>query len=80
MTFDPNKTYPLLVKVGGHSHIVERDGTVAEQLVRRTDPNVELKALLKEVLGVLRCHHRNTHKPLIDRSKTTGAGYEFGRT
>lgn len=67
MTFDPNKTYPLLVPLGGGNRILERDGAVAEQLVRRADPNVELKALLKEVLGVLRCHHRNTHKPLIDR-------------
>ena len=31
------------------------------------DSNVELKALLKEVVDVLHCHHRNTHKPLLER-------------
>lgn len=30
----------------------------------------ELRALLKEVLDVLHCHHRNTHKPLIERVRT----------
>lgn len=31
------------------------------------DKDVELKALLKEVIDVLHCHHRNTHKPLLER-------------
>lgn len=34
------------------------------------DPAVELRALLKEVLDVLQCHHRNTHKPFIERVRT----------
>lgn len=31
------------------------------------DPVIELRSLLKEMLDVLQCHHRNTHKPLIER-------------
>lgn len=33
----------------------------------------ELRALLKECVDVLHCHHRNTHKPLIDKLRKARA-------
>lgn len=51
--------------------VVEREdeirATAQNVAGKERDPNVELRGLLKEVLDVLHCHHRNTHKDLIGR-------------
>ena len=40
-------------------------GRAANVAALRGSP--EVRALLKEVIDVLHCHHRNTHKPLLER-------------
>lgn len=41
---------------------------MAEAATRpRSDPDVELRAVLNEMRKVLDCHHRATHKPLRER-------------
>lgn len=36
-------------------------------VIDTTPPADELRDLLKEAIDVLHCHHRNTHKPLLDK-------------
>lgn len=49
------------------NEIAARRGLPIKVAGAERDPNVELKALLKEVIDVLHCHHRNTHKSLLAR-------------
>lgn len=47
--------------------IARRRGLAINVAGRERDPNVELRGMLKEVIDVLQCHHRNTHEDLIAR-------------